>query len=343
MALLDIWDYVRTMGDRRLRKQGYVASGMGIIERYRKVPGFWAPHLERNRKNMLEIAARLSERGGTLLILGAGRLLDVPWEELFPRFERVVLYDADVCIVPYVERILAASKISGIKKPAFEIGDLTGTVVDVAAWAEHTIAQAGSPAVAAKSLGDGFDSVAVAQNPWTRAYADVRMVVSTNLLSQLGYFPRLHVQTEFRKRFKKPFSEHPPAAESLEKYFDRVRARHILDLALLKKSWSYVSTDVESIIYALTPPAPKILSATVPADGGVRLDGKQRPAFEWPAQIVESSDPLHGQRVKDLWPSGITCDAPQRWVWHIVPQGSEKSYRDRGRVHIVEAWTKHGG
>ena len=196
MALLDIWDYVRTMGDRRLRKQGYVASGMGIIERYRKVPGFWAPHLERNRKNMLDIAGHLSARGGTLIVLGAGRLLDVPWEELFPRFERVVLYDADVCIVPYVERIIAASRVTGIPKPAFEIGDLTGTVVDVAAWAEHTIGQAGSPTSAAKALSDGFDSVAVAANPWTRTFADVRMVVSTNLISQLGYFPRLHVQNE---------------------------------------------------------------------------------------------------------------------------------------------------
>jgi hypothetical protein len=343
MALLDIWDYVRSMGDRRLRKQGYVASGMGIIERYRKVPGFWSPHLERNRKNMLDIAGRLESRGGTLLILGAGRLLDVPWEALFPRFDRVVLYDADVCIVSYVERIMAASRVTGVPKPSFEIGDLTGTVVDVAAWAEHAISQAASPAAAAQALGRGFDSVTVCPSPWARAYADVRLVVSTNLMSQLGYFPRLHVQNEFRKRFKFPFGEHAQAAESLEKYFDRVRARHILDMAMLKKSWAYISTDVESIVYALSPPAANILSARAPVDGGVRLNDAQRPEFDWPAQSVDSSDPLHGQRVKDLWPADTRCDAPQRWVWHIVPQGSEKAYQDKGRIHIVESWVKHGG
>src|SRR4051794_23573175 len=98
MALLDLWDYVRASGDRRLRQQGYVHSGMGILERYRKAAGFWAPHLERNRRGMTALAqACCAQRGGTLMILGAGRLLDVPWEQIFPLFERVVLYDADFC------------------------------------------------------------------------------------------------------------------------------------------------------------------------------------------------------------------------------------------------------
>src|SRR5436190_5410026 len=104
MALLDLWDYVRASGDRRLRQQGYVQSGMGILERYRKAAGFWGPHLENNRRGMLRATESFAgKRGGTLMVLGAGRLLDVPWEQIFPLFERVVLADADFCVVPYVE------------------------------------------------------------------------------------------------------------------------------------------------------------------------------------------------------------------------------------------------
>ena len=49
---------------------------------------------------------------------------------------------------------------------------------------------------------------------------------------------------------------------------------------------------------------------------------------------------LHGQRVKDLWPAGTPLLPMKRWIWHIVPQGSEKKYLETGRIHIVEAWTK---
>jgi hypothetical protein len=362
MALLDMWDYVRSVGDRRLRKQGYVASGMGILERYRRVPGFWAPHLENNRRNLMEIAGKISARGdstnprpagagrgpsersesgvrgGTLLILGAGRLLDVPWEDLFPRFERVVLFDADHCIVPFVERLLASAK-TPMPKPIFEIGDLTASVVDVAAWAEQTIVSAPSAAAAAKALGVGFDQAGTPQPGWAKTFADVRLVVSTNLMSQLGYFPRLHIQNEFKKRFGLPFSKDEETAEKLEQFFSRVRARHIYDLASLKKSWSYVSTDIDAITYELKEKR-NILTETVPPKAGVELDELGQVKFAWNAKITEHSDPLHGQKVKQLWPGGSRVDAPKRWVWHIVPQGAEKKYVDCGRVHIVEAWTR---
>lgn len=342
MALLDIWDYVRVMGDRRLRKQGYVRSGMGILERYRRVAGFWAPHLEHNRNNLLEIAQAMgTDHGGTLLILGAGRLLDIPWEQLFPCFERVVLADADYCVVPYVERAIAASRAAKIPQPVFEIGDLTASVVDLAAWAEHAIASSVSASAAAKSLAEGFDRAGTPQPQWARTYADVRLVVSTNLISQLGYFPRLHVQNEFRARFKSAFSEQHQAAERLECYFDRVRARHIHDLAAQSRAWAYVSTDIDAVTYALRAGTGRgLLAESVPPEAGVTLNAQGELRLHWPADILEHSDPLHGQKVKELWPPGARLGPVRRWAWHIVPQGSEKKYMDRGRVHLVEAWTK---
>ncbi len=341
MALLDIWDYVRASGDRRLRQQGYVQSGMGILERYRKAAGFWAPHLERNRRGMLRLADEFSgTRGGTLLILGAGRLLDVPWEQLFPCFERVVLYDADFCIVPYVERVMAASRVTTCPKPLFEIGDLTGSVVDTAAWAEHAIHSARSAPAAAEELRRGFDQAGAPQAPWARAYNDVRMIVSTNLVSQLGYYPRRHVQSVFKSRFDQPFEKYDKAADSLEKYFDRVRARHFFDIACQGNASAYVSGDISVITYQVAGRIThNLLAEAVPPDAGVTLDEKGEPVFKWPVEILERSDPLNGQRLRDLWPPGGKLSV-EKWAWHIVPQGAEAKYRDKGRIHIVEGWSR---
>ena len=347
MALRDLWDYVRASGDRRFRQQGYVTSGMGILERYRKASGYWAPHLENNRRGLLKIAEKLGpERGGTLLVLGAGRLLDVPWEQLFPRFERVVLYDADFCIVHYVERIVAASRAANMPKPLFDIGDVTASVVDTAAWAEHAISIATSATQAAAELARGFDSAGTPQAPWARAYSDVRLVVSTNLLSQLGYYPRRHIQHVFRERFQQPFEKFDHSAKSLEKYFDRVRARHIYDLCSQKKAWTYLSGDVDVVTYQIAGrETHNLLAQAPPRDAGVRLDERGELCFDWKVQIVERSDPLNGQKIRDLWPQSPKGPAPTRekWVWHIVPQGSEQKYRETGRVHIVEGWTRAPG
>lgn len=341
MALLDLWDYVRASGDRRLRQQGYVQSGMGILERYRKAAGYWAPHLERNRRGMLRAAEQLGEtRGGTLLVLGAGRLLDVPWEQVFPLFERVVLADADYCVVPYVERVVAASRVKNIPKPLFEIGDLTASVVDTAAWAEHTIHSARSASAAAEELARGFEQAGTPQAPWASAYDDVRMIVSTNLISQLGYYPRRHVQSVFKKHFGQPFEKYDKTAEGLERYFDRVRARHIHDVASQKNAVAYVSSDTAVLTYQVRGRIThNLLAEAAPPDAGVMLDEKGEPVFKWPVEIVERSDPLNGQRIRELWPQGSALGV-ERWAWHIVPQGAEAKYQDRGRVHVVEAWTR---
>lgn len=341
MGLLDVWDYIRTSGDRRLRAQGYLRSGVGLLERYRRATGFWTPHLENNRAAMMDAARALNAKGGTLLILGAGRLLDVPWAELFPRFDRVVLADADAAMVPYVERMVANHKGEKIATPVFEIGDCTNSLVDLAAWAEYTIHRATSITQGVKALAEGFQSAGAEQAPWARAYPDLRMVVSTNLLSQLGYFPRTHIQSEFKRRFNEPFKKFEEAAEALERYFDRVRVRHVLDMASQKKATAYLSGDIGVVVYALKDrTGEQLLKDGAPRNGGVELNARGEPQFQWPVEIVETSDPLHGQKVKELWPAGTPLQPFKRWAWHIVPQGSEKKYLETGRIHLVEAWTK---
>jgi hypothetical protein len=297
--------------------------------------------LERNRAGIQRLAATLGEeRGGTLLLLGAGRLLDVAWEQLFPRFERVVLFDADFCIVPFVERLVATSKVPHLPKPLFEIGDLTGSVVDTAAWAEQRIQSARSLSSACDELVRGFGEAGTPPAPWTRTYADVRMVISTNLLSQLGYYPRRHIQNVFKQTFNRSLDSCATVAQSLERYFDRVRARHIHDLSGQRGARMYLSADVSVMTYRLVGRMTQnLLAEAAPVDGGVTLDDSGRPKFKWNVDVLEETDPLNGQNIRDLFPQpgNLTCE---KWVWHIVPEGAEAKYRDTGRIHIVEGWSR---
>jgi hypothetical protein len=159
----------------------------------------------------------------------------------------------------------------------------------------------------------------------------------------LGYFPRKYIQGEFKKRFSESLNNYEDAARRLERYFDRVRVRHLLDISMQRRAWAYVSTDVKVFTYRLDVKAAKhFLSQSLPAQAGVTLSDLGKIEMAWPASLEEQSEPLNGQQVLQIWPSDTPLDIPQRWVWHIVPQGSEKTYTDRGRLHVVEAWVKRG-
>jgi len=166
------------------------------------------------------------------------------------------------------------------------------------------------------------------------------MVVSTNLMSQLGHFPRAYVRHEFRKRFNQEFGGWTAGAEALECYFDRVRARHVSDIAAQKSAWAFLASDVGTIEYELEGELKNLSTVDAPPGGGAPLDDIGDAQFHWPVKITGRTDPLHGQEIRSLWPDGTPLDPPQRWIWHIVPQGIEKRYTTCGRAHVVEAWTK---
>jgi hypothetical protein len=327
-------------GDWRLRAQGYAAAGMGFVQRYMRSRAFWAPHVERTRREILAVAAKLEpQRGGTLLVLGAGRLLDIPWQELFPRFERVVLVDADYTIVPVLERAIAESGMSDLPRPVFEIGDVTGSVVDTSALAARTIRTATNAHTAARELARAFTEAALPLPSWASSYADVRLAISANVLAELAHFPRVYVESEFRRRFEQPFDE---GKEAFDAYLQRVQAHHVQSLGSLANAWGFLSSDVRVLTYDV-PDAQKaaVLTAPVPPNAGFDLDQEGDVVCHWDATIEGESEPLGGLEIRDLWPRDVIVDGPRRWTWHIAPQGGEHG-RPFGWVHIVEAWTKHG-
>src|SRR5262245_26326267 len=77
---------------RFARVMGYLREVVGIGKRYRRCKNDWRTHLERSRDVIRQAVARCSTRR-KVVVLGSGRLYDVPVEELSAQFECVALVD----------------------------------------------------------------------------------------------------------------------------------------------------------------------------------------------------------------------------------------------------------
>lgn len=144
------------------RELGYLHELIAIGARHRRCRAAWADHLARSRRAVLAAAANARQRR-TALVLGSGRLLDVPLAELATAFGRVVLVDA---VHPLAAR-WQARRHANVELLA---ADITGIMAALAGWSP------GAP------LPD--------PPPFAPLHApEVDFVVSLNLLSQLGVLP----------------------------------------------------------------------------------------------------------------------------------------------------------
>ena len=91
-----------TPAERSVRHLGYVSEVVAIGARERRHRTAWAAHLAATRA----FVDALATGGEHLVVLGSGRLLDVPLETLAPRYARVTLVD---CVHPRAARGRAAA------------------------------------------------------------------------------------------------------------------------------------------------------------------------------------------------------------------------------------------
>lgn len=160
--ILEILESLATPCPIELRRLGYLTELVAIGARQRRCRAAWADHLERSRRAILRAIER-SPRRRTAIVLGSGRLLDVPLTLLAERFQRVVLVDL---VHPLPARLKA------LRHPNVELmgADVTGVVA------------------ALRRLKP--DEPLPTARPFEPIHApDVDMVVSLNLLSQLGALP----------------------------------------------------------------------------------------------------------------------------------------------------------
>jgi hypothetical protein len=215
---------------KEFRDLGYRTELIAIGARYRRCRAAWAEHLGRSRRAVERAIDRAHGRD-TAVVLGSGRQLDVPLAALGAAFRRVVLVDA---LHPLSARI----KARRYRNVELRSEDLTGTLA-----ALHRLRP-----------GDKL--------PPARSYAPlhapgVDLVVSLNLLSQLGVLPAEWIERRLGQA----------GAAATGSFCAAVVRAHLDDLARCRASvcliadieWQHVGADGgvlerESSIFGVDPP-----------------------------------------------------------------------------------------
>jgi hypothetical protein len=90
--LIEILEYRLTPDGPLSRDYDYLAQAVSLGSRYRRQRKAWAPHVENCRRFILD-AMTQARKGGRALVLGSGRLIEIPLAELAGYFSEVVLLD----------------------------------------------------------------------------------------------------------------------------------------------------------------------------------------------------------------------------------------------------------
>jgi hypothetical protein len=116
---------------RYARVMGYLDEVIGIGTRYRLCHEDWAPHLDHTRQVIRNGIKRCAARR-TAVIFGAGRLYDVPLEDLADTFEQVLLVDL---VHPLTARRqarrfanvqLVSADVTGVAEAVYRLGGEDG-------------------------------------------------------------------------------------------------------------------------------------------------------------------------------------------------------------------------
>lgn len=167
--ILELAEYLLTPCSRAFRRVGYLQGQLGIKVRHRQCRQAWQPHLELTKVAILSAANECTSRR-KCVILGSGRLLDVPLHRLSQMFREVILVDA---VHPISAYVIAA----WYRNVRLMRADVTGT-------AEELTQIANKPS---RPLPRATPTL-FCDDP------EIDYVASVNLLSQLAYLPGLFLE-----------------------------------------------------------------------------------------------------------------------------------------------------
>lgn len=169
--LFELIEYAITPCPRFARRMGYLYEVIAIRARAARCANAWKPHQERTRAVILQAVERCKQRRKAV-VLGSGPLLDVPLAELAAGFREVLLVD--------VVHPLTA----GWRRKRFP--NVRAVTADVTSVAEAVYGVARDPKA----------SLPRAEPKLFCDDAEIDLVASVNLMSQLPYLP-----VEYLRRF----------------------------------------------------------------------------------------------------------------------------------------------
>jgi hypothetical protein len=162
--LLELLESAITPCAWHVRRMGYLYELLGIRGRYGRCRAAWEPHLERTRSIIGRAAARCPEKRKAV-VLGSGMLLDVPLDDLARDFREVVLVD----LIHPLRARWRGRRLGNVRLVGADISGVAEQVYRVARDRSANLPRA-EPSLL---LDD----------------AQVDLVASVNLLSQLPYLP----------------------------------------------------------------------------------------------------------------------------------------------------------
>jgi hypothetical protein len=162
--------------DTIVRKFGFNKDREGLITRFLNEKEHWSSHIKNTKEFILESSQNKSS--GICMVLGSGWWLDIPVEELHSKFELLIF--VDVTHPPQIIR-----KAVSYPKIVLISMDLTGVL--------HAISECKnfSDEVFFQQLNNDRVSTFI-----DRIHPD--FVVSSNILSQLSFFPKRYVSGRTR-------------------------------------------------------------------------------------------------------------------------------------------------
>lgn len=166
---IELAEYLLTPCSLAFRRVGYLQGQLGIKVRHKQCRRAWQPHLDRTRQAILN-SAQLCEKRRKCLILGSGRLLDVPLRELSSMFQEVILVDA-------VHPLIAYFWASWYRNVRLITSDVTGTAEQLTRLVHDP--RLPLPRATPTQFCDDLE---------------IDFVASVNLLSQLAYLPGLYLE-----------------------------------------------------------------------------------------------------------------------------------------------------
>lgn len=278
------------------RLEDFVSMGLGIQARYLRCKGFWKGHLSCCRE--FQEKALSSWSGGRLLVLGAGRLLDVDLPFLLSKFEHITFIDADPGAIQDIQRI-PELKAAG-EQVSFLLEDLTGSLESWTAALQAVLGEAVQPERLAVFLSE--------LRPKRPAQLKGDVILSLNLLGQIPIYWRDRVQSMVLRHWKIDTDADGKYPAKLQAALDAscrvLQSGHLEMLQSSQAKKILLIHDREYCYYQSTHAAWRVEPALYVSAIGA--------AF-----------------------ASYSCHLSDAWLWHIAPQGIENKHF--GEIHVVEA------
>jgi len=270
---------------------------LGIEARAERAARWWRSHLSISR----ELGLAWLAGGEQLVVLGAGRLLDVDAEQLTSRYKEVHLVDMDPGVLPYWRRLTRRSQ----GKVVHQLLDITGVLEG---WTEELLRFLNAhPRPELEGLSKLLISLPTLAPQLPTLFQKGCDVLSLNLLGQIPIYWHDRVLEAVRSCWglqPNRSGELPePLGGALRVTLANLQAHHLALLANSNARVVVLICDDEFYHY-------------------------QRENSNW---LVEPA--LY---VKRLELPGYTATDHDSWLWHIAPQGVETP--EHGAIHRIVAY-----